>query len=548
MKRLAALILTLNIVLGTVCVNAAGNFNDVPKGHWAEEYVKKSAEYGLLQGIGNGNFGCGKTITRAEFITVLCRMFSFSAKNTASSSFSDVSTDDWFFGYIEAGLENNVFDLAKNFHPNSEITREDMAQMLVRALGLSKVDEITDAAPPFSDISALSEKSKNYISAAYALGMITGTGDGKFCPQNPAKREEAAAMFVRIYEKISEKTDFVHGFYALSSYSQKDVIASTDYITYGWSALETSENGIYLNTTSANQNEWKIPESYELITDYVKNMGKKANLGIYSDASKGIEKILSDESLSKNAVDRIMEELQKNYDTIGENPYSGVTVDFEGLKGKENLENFNRFLNLLSAALKNNGKKLFTAVHPVVYNDTYFDGYDYKTIANISDKVILMAHDYNPVSLKSFIGTKWYLNAAPAPLSKVYYSLKSISDAVGPDSRQKIMLALSLAPLGYEIDSEDNLVSGNGIYPAAETVFKRLNQPGTQKGYSADSRNPYIKYETEDGKRYFLWYENEQSVKEKMRIAKLFGIKSVSLWRIGILPLYNGFNIMPSLN
>ena len=41
MKRLAALILTLNIVLGTVFVDAAGNFSDVPNGHWAEEYVKK---------------------------------------------------------------------------------------------------------------------------------------------------------------------------------------------------------------------------------------------------------------------------------------------------------------------------------------------------------------------------------------------------------------------------------------------------------------------------------------------------------------------------
>ena len=80
MKRLAALILTLNIVLGTVCVNAAGNFSDVPKGHWAEEYVKKSAEYGLLQGIGNGNFGCGKTITRAELSRFYAECFLFPQK------------------------------------------------------------------------------------------------------------------------------------------------------------------------------------------------------------------------------------------------------------------------------------------------------------------------------------------------------------------------------------------------------------------------------------------------------------------------------------
>ena len=43
-------------------------------------------------------------------------------------------------------------------------------------------------------------------------------------------------------------------------------------------------------------------------------------------------------------------------------------------------------------------------------------------------------------------------------------------------------------------------------------------------------------YQTEDGKHWFVWYEDSRSVGEKVRLAKLFGVTSVSLWRLGNLP------------
>ena len=43
-------------------------------------------------------------------------------------------------------------------------------------------------------------------------------------------------------------------------------------------------------------------------------------------------------------------------------------------------------------------------------------------------------------------------------------------------------------------------------------------------------------YQTEDGKHWFVWYDDSRSVGEKVRLAKLFGVTSVSLWRLGNLP------------
>ena len=71
-------------------------------------------------------------------------------------------------------------------------------------------------------------------------------------------------------------------------------------------------------------------------------------------------------------------------------------------------------------------------------------------------------------------------------------------------------------------------------------------------GYSAVYRNPYITYTTEEGKDIFLWYEDERSVNDKIELAKLFGIKGVSFWRLGTIPNYPDegiyYDIMDSIH
>ena len=43
---------------------------------------------------------------------------------------------------------------------------------------------------------------------------------------------------------------------------------------------------------------------------------------------------------------------------------------------------------------------------------------------------------------------------------------------------------------------------------------------------------------SEDGTDNVLWYENEESIAQKIKLAKLFGIKGLSLWRLGTIPEY----------
>ena len=76
-----------------------------------------------------------------------------------------------------------------------------------------------------------------YIQIAYTIGMTNGTSATAFSPGSTATRAQAAAMLVRIYEKITAPTGPVHGFYAISSYSQLDLAGDMDAVSAGWSRM-----------------------------------------------------------------------------------------------------------------------------------------------------------------------------------------------------------------------------------------------------------------------------------------------------------------------
>ena len=70
MAALAAVFLLSAVPLSP----AARAFSDTG-GHWAQADIDKARDYGLMEGYPDGRFGVEDQITRAEFVTVLCRMF-----------------------------------------------------------------------------------------------------------------------------------------------------------------------------------------------------------------------------------------------------------------------------------------------------------------------------------------------------------------------------------------------------------------------------------------------------------------------------------------
>ena len=49
-------------------------------------------------------------------------------------------------------------------------------------------------------------------------------------------------------------------------------------------------------------------------------------------------------------------------------------------------------------------------------------------------------------------------------------------------------------------------------------------------------------FRSEDGGRYFLWYQDDDSIQAELRCAKALGVTGVSLWRLGTLPTSADWN------
>ena len=535
-KKIAALIAA--VMTAQMSVPAfAQEYSDVPRDHWAYSEIQKAGEIGFMSGMGDGTFGLGQNVTRAQFVSMLVRMFGWSASE--GTGFSDVAPGDWYYSDVLTASDMGVLDTTEAyFRPNDNITREEMAVMIIKALGYGELaEEIANDGVPFSDVT----ENKGYISLAYEFGIISGRGGSIFDPNGTALREDAAAMMVRCYDKYNSYVDFVHGFYAFSSYSQKDMASKMDTVSFGWSRMEYSdEDGVVVNTTTQNDNEWNVPEGYTDIVEYLKDNNVETNLNVYMSASESddAETILSSAENRTAAVNAIIEELTVDYKQLGYNPYSGVTIDFENLRGSEMRQNFTAFLTELNEELDSIGKSLYVAVQPPMRSGAYFDGYDFKAIGEVCDKIIVMAYDYYAKTITSDVMESGFTTTPVTPFDEVYYALKVITDEnTGVADKSKVVLGLSMSNVGWTV-VDGVIVNSTGKTYTYEEIADMINN-GAEVKYSDKYKNPYIVYDDGEEKQ-IIWYEDETSVKDKIKLAEMFGIDGISIWRIGLIPEEGG--------
>ncbi|MBR5390467.1 MAG: S-layer homology domain-containing protein [Clostridia bacterium] len=115
-------------------INATANsFSDVDSGKWYNTYVSSMAKGGYVAGYPDGTFGGEKSITRAEFVTILVRFFD---PAPISNSFTDVSSSHWAYESIMTasayGWINGYED--GTFRPDRLIIRAEAVAIINRIL------------------------------------------------------------------------------------------------------------------------------------------------------------------------------------------------------------------------------------------------------------------------------------------------------------------------------------------------------------------------------------------------------------------------------
>lgn len=117
----------------------------------------------------------------------------FSGSVFAADSFSDVAEDNRYRTAIITLSKLGVIDGYDDgtFKPEGEITRAEFTKMLISALGYG-----SNTAVPTEFDDTNGHWAASFIKTAYDLGIVNGTGERTFEPENPVTYEQAMKMLV----------------------------------------------------------------------------------------------------------------------------------------------------------------------------------------------------------------------------------------------------------------------------------------------------------------------------------------------------------------
>ncbi|MDQ0297874.1 hypothetical protein J2S78_000282 [Salibacterium salarium] len=176
--------------------DAAESFSDVSNDHWASESIQRLANEGIINGYPDGTYGPTEDISRGQVAELLVNAFDLEVDENAESSFEDLNDDSYSTPFAEAVAEAGYIEGRENnteFAASRDLTREQMATILVRAFELEPVE---DTEANVNDLDNAHESHKENIEILSQHG-ITETEDGNFRPKETVNRAQFATFLDR---------------------------------------------------------------------------------------------------------------------------------------------------------------------------------------------------------------------------------------------------------------------------------------------------------------------------------------------------------------
>ncbi len=111
----------------------ASSFSDVKTNDWFFGYTETAFQDGIIRGYGDGTFKPGNNITKAEALKVLLNTKKIAVPTSVTNSyFSDVAVDAWYTPFINTAYERNIIDHSSKFDPNLPVTRRLISRWIYR--------------------------------------------------------------------------------------------------------------------------------------------------------------------------------------------------------------------------------------------------------------------------------------------------------------------------------------------------------------------------------------------------------------------------------
>ncbi|MGN0968017.1 MAG: sirohydrochlorin cobaltochelatase [Oscillospiraceae bacterium] len=206
-KKLLALLMALVMTFGLAVTAFAAEvpgaaFSDVA-GHWAEEYVDRVTELGLIDSKTADTFAPDDSMTRADLAVALYRLAGSPAPAAgAQNPFADVADDAPYRDAVLWAFGKGILDsrTADTIAPTDGMERQEFVTMMnlfaADAVGQAKLASREDVMSGYPDAASVSDWAKDAMNWAVASEYIIGSG-GKLMPQGAVTRAQAATILCR---------------------------------------------------------------------------------------------------------------------------------------------------------------------------------------------------------------------------------------------------------------------------------------------------------------------------------------------------------------
>ena len=211
LKRVFSLVLALMLCMTFIPTNTASakTFKDVPKSHWAYNYINEMSNQGYISGYPNGTFKPQANIKFLEALRFAAILTQYdqnalvAAKQVWQNQVAALGVPDWAQDNVIKCLAKGVIKMDtleaakkyKMFDANSRgVSRVNLAEYFAKAMSIKSNDPVISL--PYKDVNNIKAIYRPYIAALIDAGVLSaqGNGDGKFSGDSPVKRDQVARM------------------------------------------------------------------------------------------------------------------------------------------------------------------------------------------------------------------------------------------------------------------------------------------------------------------------------------------------------------------
>ncbi|MEI9476999.1 MAG: S-layer homology domain-containing protein, partial [Deltaproteobacteria bacterium] len=170
-------------------------FSDIDSSYWAYQSCATLYDQGILQGYPDNTCRPLDPVTRAEYVTFLCRYAGIKESYPTNPTFPDVPKAHWAYGYIEAGYQAGLLKGFPDgyFRPQDIVSRIQVLAVMVR---LKQWEPLYPSSPTFQDLAG-NHWGFPFAEAARENGLVMKpdnpphivTTDGNILPDQSAPRD-----------------------------------------------------------------------------------------------------------------------------------------------------------------------------------------------------------------------------------------------------------------------------------------------------------------------------------------------------------------------